>query len=342
MDEYEARAPPPAQDMDVDNAPAAARSGAVATATGTNSTVAGKHETQITPQKPTYGLNNTHTAILPYNSFFSFWANANSGAVDLHLRLTDPRNIWVSTLNHLDTGTSSAMSSGPFYDRMIPAPGAVTTVANAFNYPEQMASTSTGSEACWWNYWSKLYRSFTVLGVEWELTIDNVGYKGMSDAMCAYAIESWSATDSSGKIPDGAKIMDVITWEGINWEMIPGNVASVSGTDADTIAVRHDQAHLVKIKGQYTPYLKKHLVQNDQDTKTWFKVSDSGVSLNEDLHMMFWNAPLSARSDFYMNCSLEMKFIVQFKDKVNTLRFPQYTDADVTTTFATDIRQVHT
>ena len=104
--------------------------------------------------------------------------------------------------------------------------------------------------------------------------------------------------------------------EGVNWRLIEGNTLGV----ASDIVERKSASHPEVISGSYRPYLKKHLVQNDQDTKTWHKVGDA-LTMDENVHLMFHASPLGPGSLCCVNCSLEVKFIVQFKDLKQTIRY---------------------
>ena len=75
-------------------------------------------------------------------------------------------------------------------------------------------------------------------------------------------------------------------------------------------------------RGTYRPGQGKRAVSNDEDVKTWTQVTQL-PSYKEDLHFMCYRAPFADPSSIVgCNWRLHLRYIVQFKELNEALRYP--------------------
>lgn len=308
-------------------------------ATTTSQSLPGTHETPVTKARPTYGLENTHTAILPYDQYFSIFDTANhTKRVPGHIifSLTNPLQPMVSAITHvyeIGAGSSGAIASG-VYDRPV-RPWITSWATDTGIFPQQYSDLAKPQ---WWNYWSKIYEVYHVVGVSWRLVVENEGVRGHDDIMLAYGVDSYTASDTTNKFPVAPKYEDIVRWEqAVQLRMIEGTAQG--GPEYDQAAPVME-AHPEIIEGHYIPYQKNHIVMNDADEKTWF-YTNVAPTLKEDMHFFVYTAPLSTNEGIRCNCKLEMKWIIQFKDLKNQFRFPVDTEASpISVTNITDTTEL--
>ena len=213
-------------------------------------------ETPITvPSTISYGLQDTHTTIIPANVWLSIPNLNNSSPVTLKLRLNAPIDILYNSV--INTAASPLTSNSLWvrrcHDVTYPAAG-VTPVPASSEFPYTYNGTNMNM---WWrNYWAKMYKFYTVLGCEYEINIFNPRTGGRH-AIAAYTIETTGVTGAN-QIPDNARLRDVYGLKNVKYTQIGCR----------------DNANIhpyAKISGQYTPGQQKHDVQNDGDVKTFMK-----------------------------------------------------------------------
>lgn len=335
-DEPPTREAPPKSEPGTDPEPSLA-------ATGTRSTAFGSHETRVDRIPPTYGLQNTHTTIMPFDMWFSLEGTSIKTGTEFIFSLVNPISPITTTVTHLATAGSQALT--PCCDRMIASPSNVGYRANEALFPAQMYD----SYPYWWPFWTQLYDSYTVIGCHWQLAINNVGIKSKDDIMAAWAVEAYTATDTTNKMPSPADYQCVLTWEGMNWRVLEGTsmdeldngtitIGETTSPHYDRVAVDFSSPEV--ISGSYKPYLKKHLVENDQDTETWHKVNNS-PALKEDLHLYLFSSPLGTGDRVRCNCQLSIKYIVQFKDLKNGIRYMQDNTTPIELDIPAEVHQGH-
>lgn len=290
----------------------------------------GSRETPVMNVPPTFGLQETHTTVLPYNQYFSVYGTDLRAPVHIIFSQVNVNQPMVSTITHVLENATTAISGG-LADRKLIGSQATNWTASSAVFPSQYSSI--GSPA-WWAYWIKLYDSYTVLGCHWKLLIDNIGIRGHADCMCVWDTETYTALDTTNKFPSVTTIDECRQWKGMNYKVIEATCES----GASTAAIQGEFASAEVISGSYKPYQANHLVQNDQDTKTWHKVTES-PTMSEDLHMMVFPSPLATSPATRLNCFLEMKFIVQFKDLKTAVKYPTRAATPIAPTLITDTLQ---
>ena len=264
-------------------------------------------ETKISPQTPHYGLPDTTTVILPYTQYITVVTNPtyNDNTINFELRLNSPYDCF-------KTGTNNQTDGGPIgAGRYRVKPGTGTTWPNpAQPYPIQTSADPNQSEAPQWrDYFAKIYDVYSVLGVEYEITYHHPRSGRNSDMAVAYGINS-SSNANAGRIFPDARMHDMEYWPDLKWLVVKDQN---DGKSDDSYAV---------IKGYYIPGSAKRNTQNDEDVKTWTKVTEL-PSLNEELRCHHSPAAFNnATGSIAVMCKIQLKYIVQFKDKKQSIRYP--------------------
>lgn len=312
-----------------------------AKASSSSATASGKEETRITLATPSYGLQETHTTILPFDFYFSLNWTTNGGrnGVLFKISMVNPIQPLVTSVTHVAETATSALGNA-WYDRQIVSSRQTNWIANSNTFPEQYDPTGCCQ---WWNYWSKLYDSYTVLGTSWSLMMDNRSVQGFGDCLIAWLYETSTATDTTNVPPSpaGLTLEDVRRWENINYRIVEGRAKSFVDPFSDavhTTPVGPDYNAPEVLSGHYRPGQGNRLVQNDQDTKTWHKVTEA-PTLVENLDLYHFLAPLATGDKVQMNYHLQMKFIVQFKDLKQTIRYPYDSATPIAPAIPTDTKQ---
>lgn len=276
--------------------------------------IANAHETPILPATPSYGLQDTHTAVCPFNAYFTIYKNTNqyNGSQSMIISLVDPLMPLKTPISHVAVSAAAAGVTNGIYDRMFELPNATGFLANSKGtYPNQPSTNIELNVPEWWIFWSSLYKSYTVERCEYELTMHNAGYRVLNDAMVIYGIETSSASDNSDLFP-AAYTGDMLSWPKLKHRIVPGT-ADVAGQNYEDYEV---------ISGTYRPYQEEHLVQNDQDTKRWYKRIEH-PALQENLHLFAVPAPLAnGDTSIRLHCALRLRFIIQFKNRIQQVKYP--------------------
>lgn len=267
-----------------------------------------------------YGLQETHTTILPYVGWTTLALSVNGSLPQqLKIRLNA---IW----DMIDIQIQAAPAAGAAY----PNPGFYNTKANRDGktvlngaYPQTMTAGTTSTERPQWrDYWANLYQYYTVLGVEYEIIhvnplmdhdVANIVaasrvYPG--EIIVAEQVDSYSdVAGSTGNVMPLADMHEVMGFKNIRWHKI--------GIDN-----QHTGTGTLIVKGRYTPGQAKRNIVNDGDVKTWTAVGTTLPTLKEFLTLNYWRHPLSPGTVFNANIQIRLKYIVQFKDLVSIARYP--------------------
>jgi len=292
-------------------------------------------ETPISPYPTlTYGLQETHTTILPWCAYMSSVGMTHSAPNVLEFRMTQPHDI-------LSTELSTLAAAGTWVQANynVPYNGSLTRdTATAAEFPATIQNgTFVGEMASWWTFWRKQYEYYTVLGCEWEITIDcPVQDRG---AEIALAWDYNSHTDTAGasgnKTPQDQSLIRFKQYKGINWVNIPCSTDGPFGQSMKTLS------------GHYKPGQAKRNIQNDGDVKTWVATNNGGTAasptLKEFLTLYLYRHELAylkpATKLPGVNIQVKLKYIVQFKDLLQNARYPNTTSTDFSLTIDADVNQ---
>ena len=325
-------------------------------------------ETPITIAQPSYGLQETHTAILPWTGYISAGGLDKNTPLQLKLRMNSPYDMMDATIAANPGDGTVHLSSKAFYEYLI-NPAGRTMVNSLTNYPAATPPGTTAIEQpAWREYFAQLYDFYTVLGCEYEIimenpiqqqcwdikeipskTINTVVYPSIivpvpngyynTDAICATQFDTYSSTaTSTGNVMPQTQYREVRAFKNIKWYPIQGGKKQV-------------------IKGVYRPGQAKRNIINDGDVKTWTAVGAPPSTLQEILTLNFWADPLWNAAEHVwtnqtsmdpsttalaarpcVNMEINLKYIVQFKDLKQQARYPNtlVTNQDITQILSDD------
>ena len=200
-----------------------------------------------------YGLQETHTTILPATAWFTVCSLGKAKPAQLKIRMNTPYDYMDVTFK---TTPASEIVYADDANHTVPGFGVKPVgprgEVSANSYPAQFThATSTATEVPGWlHYWAQIYQKYTVLGTEWELIITNpcehyktrqyapssaaagppITYltpgvqqptKCTADIVCAVQYDSYSDTaGSSGNIMPVTEYREVRTFKNIQWYKI--------------------------------------------------------------------------------------------------------------------------
>lgn len=175
----------------------------------------------------------------------------------------------------------------------------------------------------WRAWYTKLYNYYHVVGLEWELTIQNANAFAQGGMVVANYIDTFSVNQATQVHPTTATISQIEQW--------PDATVTYIDSSGDNTSDGTQRS----IKGYYYPQKVRQNVENDEDVDTWTETSSSPV-LAEHMSFKFfpaWNSQTYVRA----NCRLKMRFIVQFKDLAPVFRWPASQTPATTLSAPTDI-----
>lgn len=271
----------------------------------------------------TYGLQNTHTTVLPWRSWSSFSFLDKENQQQQGFRMNAPYDMRVQPLVDLPSGAGAAAKAE--FNRPVNGTG-INTAGVVF--PRTSAAGAAANERPQWrDYWAQLYEYYTVLGCEWKVTISNVGANIDSGILVGVQYDSYSDTSgpTSSTMPYPSALAEALAYEGMMWH----HVDKWNTNQEATI-----------ISGKWKPGDVSHNIVNDGDVKTW---TPTGSIPNEKvlLTLNWWQDELSHRipQEINANVKVELKYIVQFKDLRMQARYPnsKITDQDIAQYIDNDI-----
>lgn len=267
----------------------------------------------------TYGLQETHTTILPWTG----WLSVNNCDHGVPAQLKINMNTWVNMIDvaMLDAGVGLAKG---FYNKPIKNDGTFSSS----NFPAYFTNnaTTTVEQPQWAKYWIELYQWYTVLGCEYKITINNPHSTRGQHLLIGTQMDTYSETaTSTSNVMPLTQLKETLAFKGLQWDIVQCQ------SDAG------DRRSYTVISGTYKPGQAKRNIVNDGDVKTWTSTGTPGTStasapnLKEILTLNFWKAPLSWESYACANIQIELKYIVQFKDLREQARYPNTatTDQDI-------------
>lgn len=288
----------------------------------------------------TYGLQETHTTILPWVMWMGLALDKNATVPQqLKIRLNSMYDMIDNTI--IAGAADDTLFSGPgFVNKKVGFNGKTPISGNPFPVVPTAGALST-ERPQWREYWAQIYQYYTVLGCEYEVIMVNpIGnYQQQSggstaqlcfggDIICAEQVDTYSDTAApTGNVMPLTTLVEVMNYKNIKWHKIEANGV---GTNMGNTTI---------VKGRYTPGSTKRNIVNDGDVKTWTAMG-SQPSLKEFLTLNYWPHPLSAGTHFGLNIQIRLKYIVQYKDLVAQARYPNSLNA--TGNVAQDIRNADT
>ena len=292
------------EDVPMEQSRMAAPNGGIADTSGRTS------ETPVSiPPTITYGLQDTHTTILPAVYWFSI-INLEHSAPKLHaIRLNSIWDIISKGLPKTDNTSGIWTKKALDENYTIGASPNYTITGDYDEYPFQPSSIYP-----WYrDTWSKWYNWWTVLGCEYEITFMAPRGSGRG-VLCAHSIQTSGTTDAR-VLPDNINLYELSAQKEINYTSIqPYNIPG---------------GYKTQLKGTYKPGSAKRDVANDADIKLWTKTG-STPTYNESLHMYFYRDPLSSNESSQnsatrstnLQVQVKVKYIVQWKNLKQAAIYP--------------------
>ena len=276
-------------------------------------------ETPITLAKPSYGLQETHTTILPFNFWFSA-VNANySGDLKMQFRTNAIDDMVITPLSTVAAGGvwSRGVYNVPFNNNGVRG-------SNPATFPRTQVNGGPTNEAAFWaTYWKRIYEYYTVLGCEYKIIIRNPQSNTPNrDMLVMTNLDSYSDTaGTTGNITPDATLAEMLAFKNMTTYRVIGEPTSTFNPQVQIIT------------GVVKPGQIKRNISNDGDVKTWTKTDGSLPTLKEIFTMRFFNHPLNhgdtntLGNNAGCNVQVELKYLVQFKDLKEAARYPYTTNA---------------
>lgn len=295
-------------------------------ATTSSSSGMGNQVSKETPISPypslSYGLQETHTTVLPWTGWVTVAEVDKTTPKQILLRMNSIYDIMPITTSTSPADGAVFPGKGNYY-KMLRSDGK----ASALRYPESLTDNATisGCKPQWRDYWAQLYGWYTVLGCEYEIVLCNPLSGIGNDIVCGVQFDTYSDTaTSAGNVMPLTNYAECLYFKNMEWHKI------------QPCAPATPNKNITVIKGTYKPGQAKRNIVNDGDVKTWTATGSAQPNLKELLTLNFWQDPLCfeelSGASHGVNCQINLKYIVQFKDLKQQARYPNTitTDQDIT------------
>lgn len=304
-------------------------------------------ETPISPYPSlNYGLQETHTTILPWTGWVTACLLDKETPLQLKVRMNSPYDMLDMAIIADPAAGATYASKG--FSQVLSGPDGKGSLGQ-ITYPARFTASATeGTERpAWREYWAQLYQYYTVLATEWEFIIvnpcqpyDTQNVTGSLPILTSLSSVTDPTPDSSTlayndpavKIPQ-RQIANAVA--GIQYDSYSATATSTGNVMPLTYyeEVRNyknirwerikDGNGTSIIKGTYRPGDIKRNIVNDGDVKTWSAVGASPTTLSEILTLNLWQDPLNnTDQNVSVNMEVNIKYIVQFKDLKLQARYP--------------------
>lgn len=288
-------------------------------------------ETPISiPPSITYGLQETHTTILPWNGWCSAVNLGTATQAQLLIRMNGVSDMIPVTMQPSPAAGAVFVGKGIFANKLSSA-----STRSFWDFPAVMPAGATADEKPWWrDYWFDIYEHYTVLKCHYEIIIDNPIANGNalnSSVLIGTQFDSYTDTAGTvGNVMPSANLIEAMSYKGMRWEKVDSQSPNeTSGSDNNRTV----------ISGTWMPGMTKRNIVNDGDVKTWTPANAAAVpNLKEIMTLNFWRHPLAQSNTVGnvtgVNIQMNLKYVVQFKDLRLQARYPttQVTDQDIVQT----------
>ena len=256
-----------------------------------------------------YGLQETHTTILPWTGWLTATGLDKGTPLQLKIRMNTPHDMLDMTTGSLGSIEGARINgTKQFINRTLDGDGRVPDEA-ALRYPVEfgVSATTAVERPAWRDYWGALYDFYTVLGCEYEIilynpiqvrnirlgtaaqhTVNTLVYPAIqfpidcgffnSDCVVATQFDTYSSTaTTTGNVMPQTYYQEARAFKELRWTPVKGGQKAV-------------------IRGTYKPGQAKRNIINDGDVKTWTATGQAPTTLQEILTLNFWTDPFfSAR-----------------------------------------------
>ena len=167
-------------------------------------------ETPITFQRPHYGIAETATQVLSGINYFSVVCPNNHSSVNnVQFRLTSIIDRMITTLA---TPTPGAIYTSGVYGTLQPYASSGTWPNPPINFPNNVTDNLQ-----WRGFFTKMYGYYRVLGVEWELTVQNPQTNFNADQVVGWTIDTFGVNNSTQVHPTNATLNEMEFWPDVTW-----------------------------------------------------------------------------------------------------------------------------
>ena len=130
-----------------------------------------------------YGLQETHTTILPWTGYMSAVGMDYTTPLVFEYRMTQPHDMLKTELSTVADG--AAYTKGVFNIPFNNSSARDAAISHVF--PATLATGASAVERpAWWEYFSKMYEYYTVLGCEYEIVMDNPNTTSGTDLLIGW------------------------------------------------------------------------------------------------------------------------------------------------------------
>jgi len=310
-------------------------SGAAATASGaSNANGTGETQVDMNVRRELGIFTETRTAVLPIRFACSFNTVTQSGSPNvLKIRMNAPYNILGDTsfvLNTEGSGTVQGISTHQalaytgtngdpflaFETTLLPATEPTATTSGSG------VVADTSCRPAWRAWYEKMYESYHTIETQYRITFFSPETAVGRRAVVYVDKDVYTSSSVGNVIPvDGNQYYLNSLWKGVEKHIISERIA---GQDADK--------WVKQISGTWRPGVWNKNTQNEEEIKAWYATAAAPSPVWVE------NLVLQVRNDDFntektnLNCLVELRYVVQFKDLKLAFRYPQATGSAVTFT----------
>ena len=295
-------------------------------------------ETPITIAQPSYGLQETHTTILPFNFWFSAVGATFDGDLKMQIRMNSIEDIIITQLPTI--AQNANWTRGVFNVPYNNTGSRAATAAGPATFPRTIAiGTNTTETPFWASYWKKLYQYYTVLGCEYKIIVRNPqSVVGNNRLLIAKDFDSYSQNEgATGNVTPDVTLAEMLNFRNVTWYHADGENTTGAASGHPTV-----------ITGVWRPGMIKRNIVNDGDVKTWTATTGTTgtniPTLKEIMSLRFYRDGLNhgdtagLGSQPSANVQVQLKYLVQFKDLKEAARYPYTTNGTtLTNVIPTDV-----
>nr|QTE03868.1 MAG: capsid protein [Grus japonensis parvo-like hybrid virus] len=276
-------------------------------------------ETPISaPPSVTFGLQETHTTILPWTGWFSANNLDYEAPVQLPIRC-NAVNDMIPVTTQIGPVAGGTFANKGLYGEKASNAG----TRSYFDFPSVFSSgvTTTTEKPSWRDFWFNLYDYYTVLKCHYEIIVDNPNAdsnRPNGSVLVATQFDSYSDTaTTTGNVMPLTRLIETMAFKALRWDKVDSSsFAEQQGGDNNRTV----------ISGTYMPGMIKRNIVNDGDVKTWTKTDGSLPNLKEIFTLNFWRHPFAhsqgPNGTSNVNIQINLKYVVQFKDLKLQARYP--------------------